>query len=367
MMRLKKIVINPAVLLGCPSGFTLIELIVVIGIVGLLILLVLPAVQAAREAARRSQCTNNLKQIGIALHAYESVCGCLPPGRFMVYDPRFSGPSPPCTSLMVDKSIFVHIMGVMDQVPLYNSLNNSLTIFGYENGTFRATSISVFACPTDFEAGQVRDGQPTAIYAYGLAVRDVPYPVFFGSYAGVYGSYFINAVPRLTSNCVVPGALLSQADGSFNDIWPIRLASVSDGLSNTMFVAERALAPLKGIEDNLGPTYGRYGWMIAGNWGDSLVTAFFPPNLFRKIAPGSDASGYFAASSMHPGGLNALMGDGSVRAIKDSIDTWPYDAKGTPVGIRGTPSSAWSNVPNAGVWQSLSTRHGGEALSGGSY
>ena len=345
-------------------GFTLIEILTVISIIGLLVLLTLPAVQAAREASRRSQCANNLKQIGLAVHGYEGVFASLPPGRMMTYDRRFAGSNPPCTSILVDKSLFLHILPQVDQQPLFNAINQSLTIFGHENQTVRMTGVATFACPSDPEAGQVRDGESLALYSYGLASPDKPYLVFYASYAGMYGSFTVKTRPRVETNCQISSEVVVQMNGSFNDIAPIRLSSFTDGLATTVVITERALAPLKEIVDFKGPAYGRFGWLITGNWGDTLVTAFFPPNLYRKVRPDSDRIQFFAASSLHPGGLHALMGDGSVRFIKETISTWPFDpSSGFPQGIETAPSEAWTNAPPAGVWQALATRSGGEVIA----
>jgi prepilin-type N-terminal cleavage/methylation domain-containing protein len=116
-------------------GFTLIEILVVMFLIGLLIALILPAVQSAREAARKSQCSTQLRQIGIAILNYHDTFGCLPPGRFLTYDPRFAGSNPPCTAPAVDKSFLLYILPAMEQSNLYNAINQNLTIFGLENTT----------------------------------------------------------------------------------------------------------------------------------------------------------------------------------------------------------------------------------------
>ena len=110
-------------------GLTLIELMVVVTIIGILFALLLPAVQAARESARRTQCTNNLKQVGLALLTYEGAIGRLPPGRMLTHDPRYAGSNPPCTSLMVEKSLFLDILPQLEQSAIYNSINQSLYVF----------------------------------------------------------------------------------------------------------------------------------------------------------------------------------------------------------------------------------------------
>jgi len=349
-------------------GFTLLELLTVVSIIGLLIALTLPAVQFAREASRRAQCANNLKQIGLAVQAYESAFGSFPPGRIMTYDRRFDGSNPPCTSILVEKSLFLHILPQLDQSTLFNAINHSLTIFGYENQTVRMIALSTLACPSDPDAGQVRNGYSLALYSYGLASPNEPYLVYYGSYVGMYGSFYISAIPRVSTNCRVAPSVLAQANGSFNDISPIRLSSFTDGLSLTAIVTERALSPLKEIADASGSAFDRFGWVIAGNWGDTLATSFYPPNMYRKVSPDRNIAQFFAASSLHPGGLNVLMGDGSVRFVKDSVQTWPFDPLGgNPAGASQDSQGAWVNLPPSGVWQALSTRNGGEVVSSDAY
>jgi prepilin-type N-terminal cleavage/methylation domain-containing protein/prepilin-type processing-associated H-X9-DG protein len=349
-------------------GLTLIELLIVISIVGVLLALILPAVQAAREAARRVQCTNNLKQIGLAAASYEGAFGVLPPGRLMTYDPRYAGSNPPCTSQIVDKGLHVFILAEMEQTSLYNSINQNLSVLGRENRTALTSVVSAYACPSDSDSGRPRSADTAIMVRYGLAVEGESLRMVFTSYEAVYGGYDVSAVPRSRGGCVVPAPLVEQANGVFNDLGATRLATITDGLSQTLFVVERATTDLRSL-DSVNPSlYNRYGWYITGNWGDTLATTFYPPNTIERVALAAGRVHAQSASSLHAGGFNALFGDGSVRFIKDTIDTWPFNTlSGAPRGAVRNRGGWWTNLPSPGVWQKLASRGGGEVLSADSY
>jgi prepilin-type processing-associated H-X9-DG protein len=149
---------------------------------------------------------------------------------------------------------------------------------------------------------------------------------------------------------------------------PIRLASVTDGLSNTVFVAEKATTTLQEL-NALNPEFSaQHGWYLTGNWGDTLVTSLYPPNACDMVSAASTAAWTNSASSMHPSGLNTLMGDGSVRFVKSSIQSWAFSVvTGNPAGASQNSQGAWVNLPPPGVWQALSTRAGGEVITGDAY
>jgi prepilin-type processing-associated H-X9-DG protein len=343
----------------------LVELLITISVIALLIGLLLPAVQSARESARRAQCANNLKQFGLALQSYHDTFGSLPPGRIKAYDPRYSGPRPPCTSSIVDKSLEVFALPFMEQTTVFNAINENLAIIGGENSTVHAMAISTFACPSDYMAGWARNLNPGALANYG--VPD-PARMVFTSYAGMVGSLPVLAQPLPSTNCVVPRPLLAQCNGVFNDLSPMRLASVTDGLSNTVFMAEKATSILQEL-NAFDPQYAaQHGWYVTGNWGDTLVTTLYLPNACDRVSWAAMTAWTNSASSMHPGGLNVLLGDGSVRFIKDSIQSWPTDPiSGKPSGASQNGQGAWVNLPPSGVWQSLSTRSGGEVTGSDSF
>ncbi len=352
---------------ACPRGFTLIELLVVIGVVALLLALLLPAVQSAREAARRAQCSANLRQIGIALHNYHDGFGSFPVGRIATYDPRYDGGKPPCTAWLIDKSFLVMILPQMDQSTLYNHINQSVTINGRENSTIRAVAVATYACPSDPEAGRARPMDLSVFSFYRLADASQPLQFVATSYSGCFGSFDVDA---LTSRLHCPPArqLTAQANGSIGDTAPIGAASISDGLSNTLFVAEKAVTTFHDLDDFDPTLFQRYGLWTEGNWGRTILSTFYPPNYWKDGSVSTWWARLHGASSLHPGGLNGLMGDGSVRFIKDTIQSWPTNPlTGYPVGAYKTTGGWWENVPKPGVWQALGTRSGGEAIDSSAY
>ncbi len=350
-------------------GFTLIECLVVVAIIGALIAFLLPAVQQAREAARRSQCLNNLRQIGLALHSYHDSFDCLPIGRVKTYDPRYAGPNPPCSSGIVDKSFEVEILPYIDQSALYNSINQSLTILGAENATCHTIKVDSFVCPDDPRAFQPIALNPNALSTFGLPDSPSgPRRMSLTSYSGCIGTTPVIAFPLTSNGCKIPPQCVTQCNGCFNDVSPIRFASITDGLAQTIFVCEKATTTFDYLSILDPETPPKYGWYVTGNWGDTLFTSLYPPNAFRKIGIVALDAQIQSASSYHPGGVNALLGDGSVRFIKDTVQSWSFSpVSGRPASMTMTSGGWWQGIPSPGIWQALATRSGGEVIDAGSY
>ena len=342
-------------------GFTLIELLVTISIIALLIALLLPAVQSAREAARRAQCVNNLKQIGLGLHSYHDVHGSLPRGRAYIPEPGKTGSQSSCDSLITDKSFLVGILPFVEQGAVYNSVNQLTTIYSKDNRTILAVAIGIYACPSDGDSGRPREGYSLANVLDGAGILNNPMQLTSTSYAGVRGSTVTSAFPDPALNCQISPIAASEANGIITDLSPIAFASVSDGLSFTMMAAEKSVASLRAFERPLQPRsqnfFEQSGWWFSGNNGDTLITTFYPPNAYRKLSIGVPESWLWSASSQHPGGVNVLIADGSVRFIKDTIQSRELDP------FQATPIVA--SVP--GAWQALGTRNGGEAVGAGEF
>jgi prepilin-type N-terminal cleavage/methylation domain-containing protein/prepilin-type processing-associated H-X9-DG protein len=351
-------------------GFTLIELLVVIAIIAVLIALLLPAVQSAREAARRAQCTNNLKQLGLALANYESSNGVFPLGSYMMTTlPGNVGPpgdpSSTACSGRHENSIFIRLLPYMEQAPLFNAFNANVHYNSIFNGTVIATGLTAIWCPSDPSVSQ-------AILSAGVG----NFPMRFTSYKGSAGTWF-SPSRYADPNCTTYNfqTQLSQANGIFYFYSKTSIASITDGTSNTMAMSEVAYGKLSTGDQAC------WAWWASGNYADSMFTTSYPLNPFNKASTseGTGAGinadlGVSAASSFHPGGANFGFCDGSVRFIKDSIQQNPQsNAAGNVNGqlfasnIQVSAGNVYTVIAPMSVYQALSTRNGGEVVSSDSY
>jgi len=326
------------------SGLTLIETLVVVSVIGVLIALLLPAAQSAREAARRAQCQNNLKQIGLAIHQYESVYAQLPTGRL----------NNGIEVMEYCRSVFVALLPYLDQTPLYNQVNFSLWTTDVANLTVDVSRPGVFLCPSDPEAANVVSAGPNSRYPY----NDPPggtYPTALTNYGMMYGTVRFPWETR-TNSSYDP---LGEMNGCFNDLPSIRLSGITDGLSNTAFGGERAVGFMN--RGRVTPIFGT--WTLDIGQSTLFFATFAPNDVFKNPFPpnvvGPTAT---ALSSFHAGGVNLLFGDGRVEFIKETVSSWPIDPiAGKPAGSM-TTADGLVNLPHNGVWQAMTTRAGGEII-----
>jgi prepilin-type N-terminal cleavage/methylation domain-containing protein/prepilin-type processing-associated H-X9-DG protein len=340
----------------CPTskprkGFTLIELLVVIAIIAVLIALLLPAVQSAREAARRAQCTNNLKQLGLAMHNYESSNGCFPPAGESTNFLNTSATSNGSTQFVDGGwSALARLLTFQEGGASYNALNfnvdyNEATGMNF---TGASTVVNIFICPSAVrEPAGGRDSvdphDPMSIAmgtGYGVADYGATCYTDIDPNGNTGGSGASLSVPYRNKLTRVNGLLKQGAT---------RIAEIIDGTSNTIAIAEdagrdaRFISPyIEGYFDGVntrpilgagpagGTTWPRRYW----RWAEpdqAYGVSGGPNNKFRPMreagsyqstgtTAGNNAGANDEMFSYHPGGVNVLFGDGSVRFIKDSIN-----------------------------------------------
>ena len=369
-------------------AFTLIELLVVIAIIAVLIALLLPAVQAAREAARRAQCVNNLKQLGLACHNYNSQQNCFPPqvqngGPASIWGVPLFDPWP------LDWT--ASLLPQMEQTPMYNALNFDFGSTGVFNRTVVSQKVASLMCPSEnlkipaaastygWKSYHASVGGPACIMSWNGMFTALPQDQF-----GLNGLGGAGSATAINSNC-----------------GPVDLASVTDGTSNTAMLSEThlgagpsapiplstglargdtymwrpslstgpndqgalgvasAVAFVKSCQSLPGttPAFGTLAppngnFWIGGNPGSCMMwdayNHFMPPNSFAcdSITDGN-TGGYasvpdaFPPASNHPGGINVVFADGSVHFIKNSI------------GLQ--------------TWWAIGSRNGAEVISSDSY
>jgi prepilin-type N-terminal cleavage/methylation domain-containing protein/prepilin-type processing-associated H-X9-DG protein len=339
-------------------GFTLIELLVVISIISVLIALLLPAVQSAREAARRAQCVNNLKQIALACHNYESANGSFPIGhRALMFTPYSPAYTVPCdgANIYIGHTSFVYILPYLEGGNVYNLYNLTRIYKSVVQDTAVMVRIATYICPSDTDASP----SPTGLF-----------PTSQGSYAASGGTHeqfhfdWANTTApdptgRYYTICnQVPG------DGMFGTEYAWQISSVTDGTSNTFLFGEASRfkdepagsnfffynvarawpgppwsnLPANGIDTRVTST----AFVVPKLNGPRDVTgavynacfylsgAAFPPDWAQY--PICQQLGAWGFRSLHPGGANFAFADGSVKFVKDSINMATYRALGTRAG-----------------------------------
>ena len=339
-------------------GFTLVELLVVIAIIGILIALLLPAVQAAREAARRSQCTNNLKQLGLAAHNYHDIWKVFP-WRQGGSGNRCTGEFDPCPSnqfhMRMRGSGFFCLLPFIEQQALYNLVANRTPPFSpppwYTSNQAWLTEVPTFRCPSDGYRAPAGSLQPTN---YRMSAGD--------SLGRMSGGNFSRGMFTLYGN----RSMADLIDGSSNTIAfsEALIGDGSDRIGRAVAVNISMTSPAdclarRGPNNTVLPTAD--GNQLGRRWGDGamMFTGFntmLPPNSPScNPSGGGDhwASTVVSASSNHPGGVNVCFADGSVRFVSNTIDA---GNSATPF-----PTSA-SVISPYGVWGALGSIAGGETV-----
>jgi prepilin-type N-terminal cleavage/methylation domain-containing protein/prepilin-type processing-associated H-X9-DG protein len=322
-------------------GFTLIELLVVIAIIAVLIGLLLPAVQAAREAARRAQCVNNLKQIGLGMHNYLDGNQTFPPGgMYGVNDqPCYSANG---SSLRCDYAGWgVSILPFVEQGPLYNAYNASLHNWHTANSTVLSTRVTSQMCPSDIGATQTTP-------SFAIGGTTTPYTnLANSSYKGVSGRYaygydtagnitsmlfwdYASYVELLAPEPASKGMITAAGVGGTSTT---KIADVSDGTSNTLMVGEYATSD----DVAAGGRDFRATW--GASWGYRALSSAGPNSLVRGVPSYGKCAPVLggplcrrAFASFHPGGMNFVMADGHVKWIAQYVDANIYMSLAT---IRG--------------------------------
>lgn len=298
-------------------AFTLVELLVVIAIIGVLVALLLPAVQAARESARKSQCKNQLKQIGLAMHNYESALERLPTGYDFLPDPAGN---------QAGHSWGAHLLPFIEEQAIHDQIDFDLPVFHPDNQLSRERHLATYLCPTDTVS-------PTGF----LSMGDERWAM--GCYVGNYGTStesdaYAEAIgePADGVDRDIDG-FSDNSDGVFSRNSAMKLSRITDGLSKTLMVGERQNGPFRaGIQLNNHFEY-ETTWAASIRDLDDPADDHGHMTLFQTgHTPNDPLSDDRDVSAAHSGVAQFLRCDGSVHAVGEDIDFVVYHAMGTREG-----------------------------------